>query len=125
MRRRILVVDDDPGMLRAVRRVLDRDDIDAERLVIGLSDTAALLRRTELPVAARGPLRDAAGLGVEELLSYPLDEAIFDVVEDLEALAGVHRAVGGFPEVGALGVLLQRGEIGIPHRAERRGEPAA
>ncbi|MGH1503168.1 MAG: type IV pilus biogenesis protein PilM [Acidimicrobiales bacterium] len=65
----------------AARRVLDRDDIDAERLVIGLSDTAALLRRTELPVAARGPLRDAAGLGVEELLSYPLDEAIFDVVE--------------------------------------------
>ncbi len=52
-----------------------------KRLVIAVDGRQAIVRRTVLPEANPDRLRRSAGFDIEELLSYPVEEAIFDVAE--------------------------------------------
>ncbi len=50
-----------------------------KRIRIGIDGRTAVVRRTELPKLDHARLREAAGYDIAELLSYDLDDAVFDV----------------------------------------------
>ena len=89
-----LVVDSD-AVGEALRTLWRAERFGSKRVVLSVDGRQAIVRRTDLPASSSGDLRRAAGFDIEELLSYPLDEAIFDLAE-IEAVDPA--AVGGSDE---------------------------
>lgn len=52
-----------------------------KRVVVSVDGRQSIVRRTDLPAASKEQIRRSAGFDIEELLSYPLEEAIFDLAE--------------------------------------------
>ncbi len=84
----------DPEALSSALRTLWRAErFGTKRVILSVDGRQAIVRRTELPTASADGMRRAAGFDIEELLSYPLDEAIFDVseIEDADSMTD-HQA---------------------------------
>lgn len=72
----------DPDLVTdALLRLWARGRLTSRRVNVGVDGSAALVRRAELPLVDASQLRQAAALDIEELLSYPAHEAVFDVAE--------------------------------------------
>ncbi len=70
----------DPAAICSAMKALWRNQgFTSKRVIMSVDGRQAIVRRSELPSASPDVLRRSAGFDIEELLSYPLDEAIYDV----------------------------------------------
>lgn len=72
---------DQPQVTESIETLWASAGFRSKRVRIGIDGRTAVVRRTELPSAGPEQLRRAASYDIAELLSYPIDEAVFDVDE--------------------------------------------